>query len=133
MTDELAQLFDPIERALDRLSINAVFGQPTKEGDVTIIPVAQIGAAFGYGYGSGGREGEKPEGGGGGGMRGTAKPCGFVKLTSDGVYYEPTFNPMLIPLAGIALAAWMVFWIAMVARAIIGGRSKRLGLLQESS
>lgn len=122
MENQMAQAAETIERIVDRFNVNAVFGELRREGDVAIIPVAQIGASFGFGYGSGegpaeGEEGTASGGGGGGGGMGGAKPRGFVKITPQGVSYEPVTNPFQIPLAGIAMTAWSVFWITLTVRA----------------
>ena len=122
MENQMAQAAEYIERIVERLNVNAVFGELRREGDVAIIPVAQIGTSFGFGYGSGegpaeGEEGTASGGGGGGGGMGSAKPRGFVKITPKGVSYEPTANPFQIPLAGIAMVAWSVFWITLTVRA----------------
>lgn len=122
MENQMAQAAEYIERIVERLNVSAVFGEVQREGDVAIIPVAQIGTSFGFGYGSGegpaeGEEGTASGGGGGGGGMGSAKPRGFVKITPDGVSFEPTANPLQIPLAGILMVAWNVFWIALTVRA----------------
>jgi uncharacterized spore protein YtfJ len=53
MENQMAQAAEYIERIVERLNVNAVFGEVQREGDVAIIPVAQIGTSFGFGYGSG--------------------------------------------------------------------------------
>jgi uncharacterized spore protein YtfJ len=122
MENQLAQAAETIERIVGRLNVNAVFGEVRREGDVAIIPVAQIGTTFGFGFGSGEESAEDAEsvatgGGGGGGGMGSAKPRGVVKITPKGVSFEPTANPYQIPLAGIAMGAWSVFWITWTVRA----------------
>lgn len=122
MENQMAQAAEHIERIVERLNVDTVFGEVRREGDVAIIPVAAIGATFGFGYGSGegpaeGQEGMASGGGGGGGGMGSARPRGFIKVTPDGVHFEPTANPFMIPLAGIAMMAWSVFWITLTVRA----------------
>jgi uncharacterized spore protein YtfJ len=122
MENQLAQAAQYIERIVERLNVNTVFGEVRREGDVAIIPVAQIGTTFGFGFGSGEEPAEGEQrfatgGGGGGGGMGSAKPRGVVKITPKGVSFEPTANPFHIPLAGIAMVAWSVFWIALTVRA----------------
>ena len=126
MESELSQAAEQVERMLDRFTIDAVFGEPQREGNTVIVPVAEVGAMFGFGYGSGegpsqpGVEGGTASGGGGGGGgRGSAKPRGVLKITPDGVSYEPIVDPLRISLAGIAMGAWAVFWIAMTLRALL--------------
>ena len=124
---ELTQVIEPIENMMKRLTVNTVFGEPLKEGDQTIIPVASVsyGFGFGAGYGSGqspAEEGGQPpkvgEGGGsGGGAMGKAKPQGALRITAEGVHFEPAMDPKAVALAGIAMVAWNVFWIAATVRA----------------
>ncbi len=128
MENEINQAAERVERMVDRFNIGAVFGEPTHEGNVTIVPVAEVNAMFGFGYGSGegpapAKEGEESVmatgGGGGGGGRGSAKPRGVVKITADGVSYEPIVDPLRISLAGIAMVAWAVFWITLTIRSFV--------------
>ena len=122
MENQMAQAAQHVERIVERLNVNTVFGEVRREGDVAIITVAQVGSGFGFGSGSGegpaeGGEGSKTGGGGGGGGMGSAKPRGIIKITPDGAHFEPAANPFQIPLAGIAMAAWSVFWITWTVRA----------------
>lgn len=130
--EELAnRLVQPIDRMLERLNATAVFGEPTREGDLTVIPVADVVLGFGYGYGGGpapAQHGPAPEHqedaaveapaeGGGGGGGGRASPRGYLKVSPDGVRFEPIIDQGKIALAGLALSAWSVFWIARTIRA----------------
>ncbi len=88
MENQLAQAAEYVERIVERLNVNTVFGEVRREGDVAIIPVAQVGTTFGFGYGSGegpaeDKEGTSTGGGGGGGGMGRARPVGIVKITPD--------------------------------------------------
>jgi len=123
----LTQVIEPIENMMKRLTVNTVFGEPLKEGEQTIIPVASVsyGFGFGAGYGSGqspdqeeGQPANVGEGGGSGaGAMGKAKPQGVLRITAEGVHFEPAMDPKTIALAGIAMIAWNVFWIAATVRA----------------
>lgn len=123
----LAPVTEPIESMMKRLTVNSVFGEPVREGDQTVIPVARVsyGFGFGAGWGSGTAEPETEdkeaatgEGGGhGGGAMGKAQPLGALRITADGVHFEPLMDPKAIALAGIAMIAWNVFWIAATVRA----------------
>ena len=129
---DLTQVIEPVENMMKRLNVNTVFGEPIKEGDQTVIPVASVSYAFGFGagYGSGQSqpegEGEPPnvgEGGGSGaGAMGKAKPQGVLRITPEGVHFEPATDRTIIPLAGIAMVAWIIFWVAATLRAIFGRR-----------
>ena len=117
---------EPIEQLFEKLSVDAVFGQPIQEGDVTIIPVAEVGIGFGYGSGQSPateEEGDEADSGkgegvsGGVGGGGKATPRGYIKITSDGVIFVSTLDEGRVALAGIAMSAWAIFWIAKTIRA----------------
>jgi len=129
------KIVKPIERMLDQLTVESVFGPPTKEGDVTIIPVAEMGLGFGFGFGQGfaieDEDGEEEkeekeekeeetantgEGGGAGGG-GKATPRGYIKITPEGVSFESIMDDNQVAMAGIMMTAWSVFWIAKAIRA----------------
>ena len=113
---------EPIEKLFEKLKVDAVFGEPIKEGDVTLILVADVGVGFGFGSGQNpaaedeGGEAESGQGMGGGGG-GKASPRGYIKITPDGVTFESTMDENRVALAGIAMSAWAVFWIAAAIRA----------------
>ena len=114
----------PIEQLFEKLKVEAVFGQPVQEGDVTIIPVADVGVGFGFGSGrnpAADAEGEDgdPAVSEGGGAGGKATPRGYIKITPEGVDYESTLDEGRVALAGIAMVAWAVFWITMTIRAFV--------------
>lgn len=130
MENEINQAAERVERMVDRFNVGAVFGEPTHEGNVTMVPVAEVNAMFGFGFGSGegpapAKEGEDSAtatasgAGGGGGGRGSAKPRGVLKITPDGVSYEPIVDPLRLSLAGIAMVAWAVFWITLTIRSFV--------------
>jgi len=127
MNDEARPNLEPIEKMVDGLGVGAVFGEPIREGGVTVVPVAEVRFAFGYGYGSGRGRGEETEGGpstaeegsgGGSGAGGWASAKGYVRISDDEVRFEPVLDVTRIALAGIALAAWSVFWISRTMRAV---------------
>jgi uncharacterized spore protein YtfJ len=87
-----------IEQLVGDLGARSVFGEPTREHGAVVIPVAQvvIGIGYGGGYGEGpakpGGETKKAEGGGGGGGAGAGgrvTPRGYIRITPEGVKYEP--------------------------------------------
>ena len=135
---ETKELVDtaPIAQLVDNIGAKSVFGEPTTENGVMIIPVAQVEYGFGYGggYGSDPTAGEVEDGtdqgaaeesapgeggGGGGGAGGRATPRGFIRITPEEVSYEPISDDTRVPLAGILMIAWSVFWIALTVRTLI--------------
>ncbi len=122
------KIAEPIERMLEQLKVETVFGQPIKEGDVTIIPVAEMGVGFGYGFGQGpsatDEEGETVDadtdadaGTGGVGGGGRSMPRGYIEITSEGVSFESIMKEGQVAMAGIMLVAWTVFWVTKTIRA----------------
>ncbi len=135
MKENLNIMVTPIEQMLERLNVNSVFGQPSREGDVTVIPVAEMRLGFGYGSGYGpnrepgamvkqnGQNGASDEGAGsGGGGGGGVTPRGYVQITQLGVRFEPIIDQTRIALASFALVAWVAFWISKTIREV--GRRK---------
>ena len=115
----------PIEEMIDELEVDSVFGDPISKGDVTLIPVAQVGMGFGYGYGFGeGIESPASEisegGGGGGGGGGIARPVGYVRISDSSVTYEPIVDDARLSIARLGIIMWVVFWTLRTLRALSG-------------
>ena len=133
MNEDLTKGLEPIETMLKSLNVNSVFGQPIKEGDTTIIPVARVSYMFGAGSGYGrgpaqepAKEGETAEaaetgegGGSGGGGAGMARPVGYIQVDSQGVHFEPTVDATRSSLYGTTFAMWAVFWITKTVRTFV--------------
>jgi uncharacterized spore protein YtfJ len=126
MNDEVRPNLEPIEKMLDGLGVGAVFGEPIREGGVTVVPVAEVRLGFGYGYGSGRGPGEEAEGGpsmgegsgGGSAAGGRASAKGYIRISADEVKFEPVLDVTRLALAGIAFVAWSVFWIGRAMLAV---------------
>jgi uncharacterized spore protein YtfJ len=126
MNGETGPNLEPIQKMIEGLGVGAVFGEPITEGGETVVPVAEVRLGFGYGSGSGRGRDEEAEGapttgegsgsGGGAGARVSAK--GYIRISSEGVRFESLPDVTRIALAGIALAAWSVFWIGKTVRAV---------------
>ena len=131
MNDEARPNLEPIEKMVGELGPGSVFGEPIREGGVTVVPVAEVRFAFGYGYGSGRGRGDEAEGGprtdegsgGGSGAGGRASAKGYIRISGDEVRFEPVLDVTRLALAGIALAAWSVFWIGRTVR-VVDSRSR---------
>lgn len=125
---------EPIEDMLKRMNVSAAFGEPIREGDAVLIPVASV--TYGFGYGSGYGPGSDVEedasaeqgedtgpgasrggAGSGGGAGGRVKPQGYIRIQDGAVRYEPLRNSAIVSLAGIALGGWAVFWVTATIRA----------------
>lgn len=105
-------------------SVNAVYGEPIKEGETVIIPCAEVLSIVGFGIGSGygkGRpagmkdepadeeiEGEGGGAGGGGGGRILSRPAAVVIVSPEGVRVEPVIDLTKIGLAALTAGGFMV-------------------------
>jgi uncharacterized spore protein YtfJ len=120
----LNRLFDTFERIRDTAVWKTAFGEAQIVGDRTIIPVAQVGYAFGMGFGESAEppaEGDDlplTDGGGGGGGTASSKPLGAIVVTPDCVYFEPIRDEGKIALATLAVGAWSVLQITKTLKAM---------------
>lgn len=117
-------------------SVDAVYGDPIKEGDTLIIPSAEVLAVMGFGVGSGygkGRPdrippkmdeqgeieeeeaeteeeftGEGAGGGGGGGGRILSRPAAVVIVTPESVRVEPVIDLTKIALAALTASGFIL-------------------------
>ncbi|MEI6510150.1 MAG: hypothetical protein WCO14_04300 [bacterium] len=144
MSEIVEPTLQPIERMLEKMSVDTVFGTPVKEGDLTLIPVAEYAVGFAFGNcscpsggeccrsaSSGGEDDEAPGerkemssgGGSGGGGLGRAVPRGFIKISAEGASYEPIINPTRIAIALFAMIGWSAFWLTIGIRALVKARN----------
>jgi uncharacterized spore protein YtfJ len=112
-----AQKSAPADQLLERIAellgakatVQVVFGEPIRQGDLTVVPVAKVRWGFG---GGGGRseEGESQPAatgsGGGGGV--AAEPVGYLEISGESAEFRPIRDPYPSPLfllaAGISAA-----------------------------
>ncbi|HSJ58980.1 MAG TPA: spore germination protein GerW family protein [Anaerolineae bacterium] len=132
----LNRLFDTIQQLRDSAHWRSAFGDPQTVGERTIIPVASVWYGFGFGFGQPApaqeqpRAGDEPElliagegtEGGGAGGGGMSRPVGAIVITGDDVYFEEAGSYNKVALAGIGLAGWIIFQVALTLRAVFGRR-----------
>jgi uncharacterized spore protein YtfJ len=112
----IKKFFDTFERADENASVKAVYGEPIVYEDKVILPIASIRHYFGLGGGVGlnntaeGRANEGVGGGGGGGIG--AQPVALAEISADGVKVLPIVDENRALAAGLAFAAWAIFWTA---------------------
>jgi uncharacterized spore protein YtfJ len=122
------RMFAQFDNLPEHATVNAVYGEPVEVEDKVIIPVASVSYAFGLGLGEGqgsseeegGESGSGAGAGGGGGVQ--AKPVAIIEITPERTHVEGIVDEQLIALAGIAFAAWAVFWVASALIRIFGRR-----------
>lgn len=104
-----------LERIVDKLGgragVEAVFGEPIRSGDRTVVPVARVRWAGGAGGGASEKEGASGSGGGGGVA---IDPIGYLEITSEVAAFRPISDPY--PSPGLLLAAAVA--TAIVLRAL---------------
>jgi uncharacterized spore protein YtfJ len=103
----MQMLYDTIDKFVSTSRTHEVFAPPQREGNVTVIPCAEVSSwmFFGLGYGGGGakEQGNNGEGGGnGGGGNGYARPVAAIEVTSTGVTVKPIIDNTKIALAAFA-------------------------------
>ncbi len=84
-------------------SVDAVFGKPVKQGDIIVIPAAEVLSVMGFGIGSGSGIDENSKssgggGGGGGGGRVLSRPAAVVIIENGAVRVEPVVDVTKIAL-----------------------------------
>jgi uncharacterized spore protein YtfJ len=102
------------ENNLDRFmavaSVEAVFSEPVKNGDILVIHAAEVGCAMGFGIGSGTGSGEQGSGngsGGGGGGWNFSRPVAEIVVTPDGVEVKPIVDVTKIGIAALTTVGFM--------------------------
>lgn len=109
-----------VDNNLDRFmavaSVEAVFSEPVKNGDILVIHTAEVGCAMGFGVGSGTGTGDQGSGtgsGGGGGGWSFSRPVAEIVISPDNVEIKPVVDVTKI---GIAVLTTVGFMTAMTMR-----------------
>ena len=114
----LEELMKRFGKMQESAGAKTVFGEPVHVDGRTIIPVAAVRYMYGFGMGQGSDKEQKAMGGGGGGGGGvTVSPVAVLEVTSQGLEFKPIVDATRLAIAGMALAAWSVFWITLTIRA----------------
>jgi uncharacterized spore protein YtfJ len=122
---------EPMDGLLERLaeliggraSVQAVFGEPVRHDQVTIVPVARIRWGFGGGGGSADQatDGSASGSGGGGGV--AADPVGYLEIAHGAAEFRPIRDPYPSPVLILAIAVSAAIVLRAVTR--IGSGSGR--------
>lgn len=103
-----------LDQVLDHLGPRAVFGEPVRQGNMTVVPVAEARIRFGFGSGKG-RQRQKMGTSGGGGGGGRIVPWGYIAITKKGVTFEAFKRPRRRSRGGRRVAR-----LALMAAAVWG-------------
>jgi len=120
-----------MDKLLAAAQPGAVFGEPVKAGDYTLITASEVGAGGGFGFGFGGgtspagtsseAPGEKQQdtGGGsgiGGGGGSAGRPVATIIIGPEGVRVEPVVDVTKIALAVFTTAGAMLLALGRMSR-----------------
>ena len=118
-----AVIQDTMDKFLAAADVEAVYGEPLVQEDVTILPTAEVLSLAGFGIGSGyGTNQEMEESqvgsgsGGGGGGRVLSRPVAIIVNSPEGVYIEPVIDVTKIALAALTAAGFMVGMVTKMLR-----------------
>jgi uncharacterized spore protein YtfJ len=104
-----------LSQVTDNLTVGRVFGEPIRQGDVVIVPVARIRGGAG---GGGGIDAEKGGEGSGGGGGFEAVPAGVYVIKDESVSWRPAVDVTRIVIGGQLVAVV----VALVLRSILRRR-----------
>jgi uncharacterized spore protein YtfJ len=114
----------PVQSVITKLgetaSAGSVFGQPVQNGDVIVIPCAEVVAGMGAGGGEGESQEEDEDGvgsGGGGGGYGKGRPVAAIIIRRDSVEVRPVIDITTIALAALTARAFIASWLFRLRRA----------------
>jgi uncharacterized spore protein YtfJ len=117
MTPSLNVVSSTLDKLMDTAKVDVVFAAPIQNGEMVVVPSAEVLTVVGFGVGSGGgKDGEANVGGGGGGGgggRSFARPVAAIVVTPNRVRIEPIVDVTKIALAAVTAFGFM---LAMVAR-----------------
>lgn len=110
-----------MDRFMEPASVEAVYGKPIKNGDMLIIPTAEVASFMGFGFGTGSgqstesqedhpMEGSGTGGGGGGSIH--SRPVAMVIASPEGVRVEPVIDLTKIGLAALTSAGFIIATLA---------------------
>lgn len=129
-------IMELIERSKDAATVERVFGEPIRQGDLIVIPVAKVRHGWGGGQGWGsegakdsqdGQDGRDEEnggeaagggagGGGGGGLGFAATPAGVIVIKDGEVRWQPVVDVNRIVFGGQLLGLVLLLTIRSVLK-----------------
>ena len=123
------QLSSVIKRLYSAAQPGAVYSEPVKSGNYTVIMASEVAVGGGFGSGSGlapqGKKADEespqsPQISGGSGIRGgggsSGRPVAIIVIGPDGVTVKPIFDITKIALAGITAWGTMLLVVRKMRR-----------------
>lgn len=99
-----------------KATVQAVFGEPIKQGEVTVVPVAKVRWGFGGGGGRSEAAPEVPASGSGGGGGVAADPVGYLEIGPAGATFKPISDVRPSPAFLLAVGVTVAIVIRALAR-----------------
>ncbi len=119
-TDALETAHDTLARFLDSAGVEAVYGEPVQNGDIIVIPSAEVVSAMGFGVGVGwggdDENGGSGGSGGGGGGRVLARPVAAIVISPEDARVEPIIDFTKIALGALTAAGFMLAMVMRMSR-----------------
>ena len=119
-TDSINLLRNTLDKLLETARVQAVYGEPVRNGDTVVIPTAEVLGLMGFGIGTGGSRDDKQQAsggiGGGGGGRTLSRPVAAIVLTPNRVRVEPIVDVTKVWMAGLTAAGFMFAMLARMSR-----------------
>ena len=125
----LEKMFTAIDDLGQVASANAILGEPQTVEGKTLIPVAAVSRGFALSF-----EQEAPDlddesdestaehDDSVGGLA-ASRPVAVLDLSDDDIVVRPITDETKVGIAGIALFAWVVFWIGATIRSVFGKKA----------
>lgn len=115
----LATARETLSQFLDAAGVQAVYGEPVQNGDIIVIPSAEVLSVMGFGVGTGRSRGSDENasgGGGGGGGRVLSRPVAAIVISPDDARVEPIVDVTKVALAGLTAAGFMLGMLMRMSR-----------------
>lgn len=114
-TQSINLVQETLGKIINVANVDAVYGEPIANGDMLVVPSAEIVGLVGFGAGTGrGRAvGFGKVGGAGGWSRVFSRPVAAIVITPTNVRVEPIVDVTKVALAAFTTAGFM---LAMIAR-----------------
>ncbi len=117
--DELIQkIIDQVQKSAN---IKAILGDPIKQNNLTVIPVAALSVRGGGGGGikpqkEPGKEPEPQQGGMGLGVSISIKPIGYIRIVGEQAEFVPIVDRTKIVMSGLIVGGLALFFLGKMLR-----------------
>ena len=124
----LEKMFTAIDDLGQVASANAILGEPQTVEGKTLIPVAAVSKGFALSFEQeASQEDESNESAAEhddnvGGLA-ASRPVAVLELSDDNIVVRPITDETKVSIAGIALFAWVVFWVGATIRSVFGKKA----------